>query len=168
MKIIRLKALNMEIPVADRNNYKDLGYVEELDLTHSLLSLRHGSVVRTCVDNGALGCTSIFYNPSDDQRFVYIFYLKIGVDLLDKRIRAHEETHALDRMDALPYLNARINESGFDLNLLDYDDQTRACIGGWCPFVLGGQEIRDPFMIDEYDRRALEILMNSRRRPRLQ
>jgi hypothetical protein len=165
MKIIRLNALNMEVPVADRIRYTDIGYVEDINTTYNLLRLGHShGEQHKSMPKDAIGGMWIFDNPSSGNCFVYIFYLKNPDGRIEIMTRAHEETHALDYMGALPHLNDRLRENGFNLDLFDYDRETRACIGGWYSFVAWGQELPHHPAVGGVDMAAFHILSRSRKR----
>jgi len=134
MKNVRLNALNMDVSVANNVFYFDEGYVQDLKPKLDFLKWKHG-IGEYPVPNNAFG--HMVCADSGQGSFFYVFYLKSQDGWTDIRVRAHEETHALDKMAGLQQLNGRIRASGFNVNLPDYDYETRACIGGGILLLYG-------------------------------
>jgi len=163
MKNLRLAALNLDIFVPDSTFYFDDGYVESLDVHTSFLDWKH----KTCGKDESqinpgynyIGRTSLYVNPSG--RFVYVYYLRCNDAWSDMRNRAHEETHALDNMDGLEFLQRKLDEYGFDVNLHDHDDETRACIGGWFSYISCGWHLEEHRPFNDIDKRAFRLLKES-------
>lgn len=112
MKVVRMKALDITVPLKTNQNFSDDGYVDNIG-THTWDLMKRYEFVRPEVKSPDIFNKDIFgfcfFSKSEtvdrksSESHVHIYYLKTPqpIDILH---RAHEETHALHRLGKLKYL----------------------------------------------------------------
>ncbi len=168
---VHLRALEIDVEVADDRVYHDDGYVDSiydyLEKLHSKYDSREeflasGKDYRRC-----LGVCQSFKREQDGKKHIHVAYLTSGREVDDIFIRAHEETHALKRMGKSSALNPFLKREGLSTKIIkDSNEEVVASIGGLLACKSRSLEcdsIEEGIKKNDHYKRAVELTTTSRR-----
>jgi hypothetical protein len=136
MNYANLKILNIELPIG-ANKYHDDGFVKSMPMHEKKLNRHYGFFAHQREAEKNIGLCASYFKGKGISNFYpvvdhhHIFYLKQSNDVLDILLRAHEETHALDKLGGLDILSEKLlQEQRVKINFKQIDEEeVRAELG---------------------------------------
>lgn len=125
---IRLETLGLDIPIDKCVDFQDLGYMKDISAKVADICVIHQEQIIEC-DKRAEGFTLTF-RDDNNHLWIYIGYKRKKLPVVNMIVRAHEETHALQRMRRLNLLeDALEREFNTSIMLSSYEEEIVAEIG---------------------------------------